>query len=47
MRSEIGRMELDWIFKERDFLNANIKTQLNDASSKWGVDVMRYEIKDL
>ena len=47
MRSEIGKMELDQTFKEREVINANIKAQLREACLKWGVDVMRYEIKDL
>lgn len=47
MRSEIGRLDLDRTFEERESLNANIKQALNDASSKWGIDCMRYEIKDI
>ena len=47
MRSEIGRIDLDRTFLERENLNANIKTALNDASRKWGIECMRYEIKDI
>lgn len=47
MRSEIGRLILDRTFEERDSLNTNIKVSLNQASEKWGVDCMRYEIKDI
>ena len=47
MRSEIGRLVLDRTFEERDSLNANIKESLNQASEKWGIDCMRYEIKDI
>jgi regulator of protease activity HflC (stomatin/prohibitin superfamily) len=47
MRSEIGKIELDRTFQERDFLNSSIKTALNSASEKWGIDCMRYEIKDI
>jgi regulator of protease activity HflC (stomatin/prohibitin superfamily) len=47
MRSEIGRLQLDRTFEERDSLNANIKLSLNQASEKWGIDCMRYEIKDI
>lgn len=47
MRSEIGKMELDKTFEERDSLNANIVTSINEASAPWGVQVLRYEIKDI
>lgn len=47
MRSEIGKMELDKTFEERDSLNSNIVTSINEASAPWGVQVLRYEIKDI
>ena len=47
MRSEIGKMELDKTFEERDSLNSNIVTAINEASAPWGVQVLRYEIKDI
>ncbi len=47
MRSEIGKIELDKTFEEREALNANIVTQINEASEPWGVQVLRYEIKDI
>jgi regulator of protease activity HflC (stomatin/prohibitin superfamily) len=47
MRSEIGKMDLDKTFEERETLNGNIVTSLNDASSTWGIQCMRYEIKDI
>lgn len=47
MRSELGKMELDKTFEERDQLNANIVNAINDASAPWGIQVMRYEIKDI
>jgi regulator of protease activity HflC (stomatin/prohibitin superfamily) len=47
MRSEIGKMELDRTFEERDSLNVNIVQQINEAASPWGVQVLRYEIKDI
>ena len=47
MRSEIGKIELDKTFKEREALNANIVSQINEASEPWGVQVLRYEIKDI
>lgn len=47
MRSELGKMELDKTFEERDQLNANIVSAINEASSPWGVQVLRYEVKDI
>lgn len=47
MRSEIGKIELDKTFEEREALNTNIVAQINDASEPWGVQVLRYEIKDI
>lgn len=47
MRSEIGKIELDKTFEERDQLNANIVNSINDAAEPWGVMVLRYEIKDI
>lgn len=47
MRSEIGRMELDKTFEERERLNAAIVGAINEAGEPWGVQVLRYEIKDI
>ncbi len=47
MRSEIGKMELDKTFEERESLNVNIVAQINEAAGPWGVQVLRYEIKDI
>ncbi len=47
MRSEIGKIELDKTFEEREALNINIVSQINEAAAPWGVQVMRYEIKDI
>ena len=47
MRSELGKMELDKTFEERDLLNTNIVAAINLAASAWGVQVLRYEIKDI
>ena len=47
MRSELGKMELDKTFEERDLLNTNIVAAINLAAAAWGVQVLRYEIKDI
>ena len=47
MRSEIGKLSLDRTFQERGSLNDSVRSALNEASQKWGIDCMRYEIKDI
>jgi len=47
MRSEIGKIDLDKTFEERDSLNVNIVNSINMAAEPWGVQVLRYEIKDI
>lgn len=47
MRSEIGKMDLDKTFEERDQLNTAIVSAINDAAEPWGVQVLRYEISDI
>jgi len=47
MRSEIGQITMDRTFSERDSLNANIVEAINEAATSWGIQCMRYEIKDI
>lgn len=47
LRSEIGKMELDRSFEERESINANIIDALDKASEPWGLKIMRYEISNI
>ncbi|MCH2098303.1 MAG: paraslipin [Pseudomonadales bacterium] len=47
LRSEIGKIELDKTFEERDAINASVVAAVDKASQPWGVKVLRYEIKDI
>ena len=47
MRSELGKMTLDRTFLERDNLNVSIVENINEASVVWGIQCLRYEIKDI
>jgi regulator of protease activity HflC (stomatin/prohibitin superfamily) len=47
LRSEIGKMDLDRTFEERDTINANIINALDKASEPWGLKIMRYEISSI
>ncbi|KAH8936989.1 hypothetical protein BDL97_16G002100 [Sphagnum fallax] len=47
MRSELGKITLDKTFEERDMLNENIVKAINEAATDWGLQCMRYEIRDI
>jgi len=47
MRSEIGKLTMEAAFEERDRLNTNIVTAINQAAQSWGIQCMRYEIKNI
>ncbi|KAL9100249.1 MAG: hypothetical protein Q9163_004356 [Psora crenata] len=47
MRSEIGRLTLDHVLRERAALNINITEAINEAARDWGVVCLRYEIRDI
>ena len=47
LRSEIGKLELDKTFEERDSINANIIAALDKASEPWGLKITRYEIANI
>ncbi len=47
MRSEIGKIDLDRSFSERDEINNAIVKAVDEASDPWGIKVTRYEIKDI
>lgn len=45
MRSEIGKLDLDTAFSERDAINASVVMEIDEASDPWGVKVLRYEVE--
>lgn len=47
MRSEMGKLDLDKSFEEREHINAEIVAAVDKASDPWGVKVTRYEIKNI
>lgn len=47
MRSEIGKLTMEAAFEERDRLNTNIVTAINLAAQSWGIQCMRYEIRNI
>ncbi|XP_042014569.1 stomatin-like protein 2, mitochondrial [Salvia splendens] len=47
MRSELGKITLDKTFEERDTLNEKIVISINEAAKSWGLQCLRYEIRDI
>ena len=47
IRSEIGKLELDKTFEERDLINASVVKAVDEASDPWGIRVSRYEIQNI
>jgi len=47
LRSEIGKIELDRTFEERETINAQVVSAVDRAAEPWGVKILRYEIKDI
>jgi regulator of protease activity HflC (stomatin/prohibitin superfamily) len=47
LRSEMGKIDLDRTFEERQVVNQHVVSELDKASAPWGVKVLRYEIKNI
>jgi len=47
MRSEIGKIELDRTFEEREKINFEIVAAVDKAAEPWGIKVTRHEIKNI
>jgi len=47
MRSEVGKLNMDGVFRERQHLNITIVEQINQAAEPWGLVCMRYEIRTI
>jgi regulator of protease activity HflC (stomatin/prohibitin superfamily) len=47
MRSEIGKMKLDEVFAERELLNSKIVEAIGAIAKNWGLDILRYEVRDI
>lgn len=45
--SELGKITLDKTFEERETLNLAIVASINGAAEAWGLQCLRYEIKDI
>jgi regulator of protease activity HflC (stomatin/prohibitin superfamily) len=47
LRSEIGKLDLDDTFADRDGVNSRVIAQLDQATDPWGIKVTRYEIRNI
>ena len=47
LRSEVGKLDLDRTFEERGSINLSVVSELDKATSAWGIKVLRYEIKNI
>lgn len=47
LRSEVGKRELDKLLEDRQAINTAVVQALDEASTAWGVKVLRYEVKDI
>lgn len=46
-RAIVGTLELDKTFEEREAISAKVVSVLDEAAAKWGVKILRFEIKNL
>jgi len=47
LRSEVGKIDLDRTFEERNHINGAVVSELDKATEPWGIKVLRYEIKNI
>lgn len=47
LRSEVGKIDLDRTFEEREKINNSVILAIDNATEPWGVKVLRYEIKTI
>lgn len=47
LRSEVGKIDLDKTFEEREKVNNAVVMGIDNATQPWGVKVLRYEIKSI
>ncbi|OFZ58720.1 MAG: paraslipin [Bdellovibrionales bacterium RIFOXYB1_FULL_37_110] len=46
-RSVVGTLDLDRTFEEREMISGKVVSVLDEAATKWGIRILRFEIKNL
>ena len=46
-RAEVAKIGVDDMYKERETLNGAIMVRINQASEAWGIECVRYEVRDI
>jgi regulator of protease activity HflC (stomatin/prohibitin superfamily) len=46
-RAIVGTLDLDRTFEERELISKSVVSVLEEAAQKWGVNILRFEIKNL
>ena len=47
LRNIIGQHDLDEVLQERDKINGLLRLNIADATTRWGIEVERFEMKDV
>jgi len=47
LRSELGKLDLDRTFEERETINNALIMAIDKASDAWGVKILRYEVRSI
>jgi len=47
LRNIIGQHDLDDVLQERDKINTLLQTNIADTSTRWGIEIERFEMKDV
>jgi regulator of protease activity HflC (stomatin/prohibitin superfamily) len=47
LRNIIGQHDLDEVLQERDKINGLLRLNISDATTRWGIEVERFEMKDV
>jgi regulator of protease activity HflC (stomatin/prohibitin superfamily) len=47
LRNIVGQHDLDEVLRERDKINELLKQGIRDSTTQWGVEVERFEMKDV
>src|SRR5215470_18048179 len=47
LRNSIGQHDLDEVLQERDKINGLLRQNIADSTTRWGIEIERFEMKDV